>query len=110
MIDRRARRFHPANTVDLRALKPLYGGFDCFNYARIGMFDAHEKLDNGDALLAAKRNVFVSASRSRRERNFIMLRAPGGEFAIYFDLTFENASKAAMEGAPALLTRFVGDE
>src|SRR2546428_10540369 len=57
VIDRRARRFHPANTVDLRALKPLYGGFDCLNYTRIWMFDAPEKLDNGDALLAVTRKL-----------------------------------------------------
>src|SRR5438132_7335930 len=102
VIDRPARRFHPANTVDLRALKPLYGGFDCLNYARIGMFDAHQKLDNADALLAAKRNVFVNASSSRRERNFIMLRAPDGSLSANHDLSFEDAFDAPGDGLISL--------
>ena len=66
------------------------------------MFDAHQKLDNGDALLAAKRNVFVSASSSRRERNFIMLRAPDGSLSANHDLSFEDAFDAPGDGLISL--------
>ena len=53
VIDRGSRRFNPANPIELRALEPYYRGFDCLNYALVGMFDAHQKLDNADTLLAA---------------------------------------------------------
>src|SRR5881397_2884193 len=53
VIDGRSGRFNPPNTVELRALEPCYCGFDCFDYARVGLFDVHQKLDNADTLMAA---------------------------------------------------------